>query len=326
MISIRQHPLVPGLTIVLLLVLPAWWLGKDFPLLGSAVIGMLLGMLARQFIPLREQHTPGIRFAGRQLLQYSIVALGFTLPIRQVASTGLHSLPISLVTLSVAFATAALFGRMLGIPGKLNVLIGAGTAICGGSAIAAIIPVLKPDDHDTTYALSTIFLFNIIAVLTFPLFGHLLQMTDHGFGLWAGTAINDTSSVVAAGYAWSRNAGEYATIVKLTRAMMIVPVTLVIGLLINRKNSGASVRNAVPGFIMLFILASAFNSFLPVALTQIIHVAAPLLVTGALTAIGLNTDLARLRSAGIRPLLLGLLVWASVASSSLLMQHLTKAI
>jgi uncharacterized integral membrane protein (TIGR00698 family) len=323
---LSKHPLFPGLGLVAVLVVPAWWLGGVFPLVGSAVIGMLLGMAVRQVMALGERHHPGIRFAGRQLLQYSIVALGFSLPIREVAHTGLHSLPVSLVTLSVAFATAIFIGRALRVPGKLNVLIGAGTAICGGSAIAAIIPVLQPDDHDTTYALSTIFLFNIVAVLTFPLLGHLMHMTDSGFGLWAGTAINDTSSVVAAGYAWSRNAGEYATIVKLTRAMMIVPVTLVIGLLYHRQRSGSSIRRTVPGFIVLFVLASVFNGFMPAEVTSIIRKIAPWLITGALTAIGLSTDLRRLRSAGARPLLLGLLVWASVACSSLLMQHFTGAL
>jgi uncharacterized integral membrane protein (TIGR00698 family) len=323
---LTKHPLFPGLALVTFLVVPAWWLGGIFPLMGSAVIGMLLGMAVRQMMELGEHHHPGIRFAGRQLLQYSIVALGFSLPIRQVASTGLHSLQISLVTLSVAFAAAILIGRALHVPGKLNVLIGAGTAICGGSAIAAIIPVLQPDDHDTTYALSTIFLFNIVAVLTFPLLGHLMHMTDSGFGLWAGTAINDTSSVVAAGYAWDRAAGEYATIVKLTRAMMIVPVTLIIGVLYHRQRSGSSIRRAVPGFIVLFVLASLVNGYLPAELTAVIRKIAPLLITGALTAIGLSTDLRRLRSAGPRPLMLGLLVWASVACSSLLMQHLTGAL
>ncbi|EHP43508.1 hypothetical protein OR16_08602 [Cupriavidus basilensis OR16] len=232
-----------------------------FPLLGGAVFGMLLGLLLRPLLKPGERSKPGVTFAGKQLLQYSIVSLGFSLPLHEVARTGLHSLPVSLVTLAVAFVVAVAVGHVLGISENLKVLIGAGTAICGGSAIAAITPILKPEDHDTTYALSTIFLFNIVAVMLFPVLGRLLGMSDTGFGLWAGTAINDTSSVVAAGYAWNATAGEYATIVKLTRAMMIVPVSL-----------------------------------------------------------------ARLRQAGWRPLLLGLIVWISVATSSLMMQHLTGAL
>lgn len=327
MSNVQKQTIFPGLALVLVLMLPACWLGTIFPLLGSAVIGILLGIVVRLFIPLTPAIQPGVKLAARQLLQYSIVALGFSLPLSSVVRTGLHSLPVSLVSLAVAFMVAMLVGRLLHVPGKLNVLIGAGTAICGGSAIAAIIPALKPDDHDTTYALSTIFLFNIVAVLTFPVAGHMMGMTDKGFGLWAGTAINDTSSVVAAGYAWSRHAGEYATIVKLTRALMIVPVTLVISLLCQRGQAGSfSIRGVVPMFIVLFILASAINAFLPLWLTQTIRWLAPMLITGALIAIGLSTDLVRLKNAGIRPLLLGLVVWASVVATSLIMQHITGTV
>lgn len=322
----KSHSLLPGMLLVLACAVPAWFLGKAIPLLGGAVIGILLGLVVRPLIQPGQNSQPGIEFAGKQLLQYSIVALGFCLPVQEVAKTGLHSLPVSLVTLSVAFATAMLLGRALRIPGKLKVLIGAGTAICGGSAIAAIIPVLEPDDHDTAYALSTIFLFNIVAVIVFPLLGKMLGLSDSGFGLWAGTAINDTSSVVAAGYAWSPAAGEYATIVKLTRALMIVPVTLAIGLLYKRRQPGASMRKSIPWFIVLFVLASVTSGWLPATLTQAVRQMAPMLITGALTAIGLNTDIGRLKRAGWRPLMLGLLVWVSVAVSSLLMQKVTGAL
>src|SRR5699024_1537947 len=169
---------------------------------------------------------PGIRFAGNKVLQWSIVALGLGLSLTQVTSVGVASLSVTLVTITVAFVATLLLGRLLGIPSKLKTLIGVGTAICGGSAIAAATPIIKADEHETAFAISTIFLFNLIAVLVFPLFGHLLGMSDQGFGLWAGTAINDTSSVVAAGYSYSSAAGDHATIVKLTRATLIVPVCL----------------------------------------------------------------------------------------------------
>ncbi len=312
----------PGLLLVIALAVPATLLGKAVPLLGGAVFGMLLGLLCRAFLKPSEACKPGIQFASKQLLQYSIVGLGFSLPLHEVVHTGLTSLPISLVTLAVAFTVALVAGHLLRIPEKLKVLIGAGTAICGGSAIAAITPVLQPDDHDMTYALSTIFMFNVVAVVIFPILGKMLGMSDAGFGLWAGTAINDTSSVVAAGYAWSSAAGEYATIVKLTRAMMIVPVTLVIALLFQRSQPGGSMRRVIPWFIVLFVLASAINEFLPPAVTHTIQHLAPFLVIGALTGVGLSTDFDRLKRAGPRPLLLGLIVWVSVAVSSLVMQHL----
>jgi len=317
---------IPGLLLVIALAVPAMLLGKAVPLLGGAVFGMLLGLLCRAFLKPAASCKPGIQFASKQLLQYSIVGLGFSLPLHQVVSTGLKSLPISLVTLAVAFGVALIAGHLLRIPEKLKVLIGAGTAICGGSAIAAITPVLEPDEHDMTYALSTIFMFNVVAVVIFPILGKMLGMSDAGFGLWAGTAINDTSSVVAAGYAWSSAAGEYATIVKLTRAMMIVPVTLAIAMIWQRNKPGGSMRRVIPWFIILFVLASAINEFLPAGVTHAIQHAAPVLVIGALTGVGLSTDFERLKRAGARPLLLGLVVWVSVAASSLAMQHLTGAL
>ncbi len=312
----------PGLLLVVAVAVPAALLGKLVPILGGAVFGMLIGVLCRAFLKPGDQYKPGIQFASRQMLQYSIIGLGFSLPLHEVVQTGLKSLPVSLVTLAVAFTVAIIAGRILHIPEKLKILIGAGTAICGGSAIAAIAPVLQPDDHDMTYALSTIFMFNVVAVVIFPILGKMLGMSDAGFGLWAGTAINDTSSVVAAGYAWSSAAGEFATIVKLTRAMMIVPVTLVIALICQRNQPGGSMRRAIPWFIVFFVLASAVNEWLPSGLTHAIQLMTPFLVVGALTGVGLSTDIDRLKRAGARPLLLGLIVWVSVAMSSLVMQHI----
>lgn len=318
----------PGLALVIAIAVPAMFLGPLFPLLGGAVIAMLLGLGCRSVYQPGAALQPGLQFASKQVLQYSIVGLGFSLPIHEVVRTGLTSLPVSLITLAVAFAVALAVGKLLHIPEKLKILIGAGTAICGGSAIAAITPVLRPDDHDTAYALSTIFLFNIVAVMIFPALGRHFGMSDTGFGLWAGTAINDTSSVVAAAYAWNNFAGEYATIVKLTRAMMIVPVTLVLGLLFSRGRGAAAVplHKNVPWFIVLFVLASVVNEWLPPALTAAIRQLAPFMIVLALAGIGLSTDVQRLRRAGWKPLLLGLVVWCSVAVSSLLVQHLTGMI
>lgn len=318
----------PGLALVIAIAVPAMFLGHLFPLLGGAVIAMLLGLGCRSVYQPGAALQPGLQFASKQVLQYSIVGLGFSLPIHEVVRTGLTSLPVSLITLAVAFAVALAVGKLLHIPEKLKILIGAGTAICGGSAIAAITPVLRPDDHDTAYALSTIFLFNIVAVMIFPALGRHFGMSDTGFGLWAGTAINDTSSVVAAAYAWNNFAGEYATIVKLTRAMMIVPVTLVLGLLFSRGRGAAAVplHKNVPWFIVLFVLASVVNEWLPPALTAAIRQLAPFMIVLALAGIGLGTDVQRLRRAGWKPLLLGLVVWCSVAVSSLLVQHLTGMI
>ncbi|MFP5407578.1 MAG: YeiH family protein, partial [Gammaproteobacteria bacterium] len=193
----------------------------------------------------------------------------------------------------------------------MKVLIGMGTAICGGSAIAAIVPIIKPDDHDTAFAISTIFLFNVVAVLLFPALGHMMNLSDMGFGLWAGTAINDTSSVVAAGYSYSKAAGDYATIVKLTRATLIIPICLIMALAVAwlEKKKGASdfsLARIFPWFILWFLVASALRTvgLVPTALQPVLHFGAEFLIIVALSSIGLSADLRRMVSAGARPILL----------------------
>lgn len=321
-----------GLALAGGIALVAWWLGHQIPLIGGPVFGILIGIAVRNLLSPGEAFTPGVQFASKQILQWSIIALGFGLSLTQVAKTGVESLSVTLVTITVAFGTALLLGRLLKVHDKLKVLIGVGTAICGGSAIAAVTPIIKPDDHDTAFAISTIFLFNIVAVLLFPLLGHALHLSDLGFGLWAGTAINDTSSVVAAGYSYSSTAGDYATIVKLTRATLIIPICLVLAIVVAvrekraAKHAGVvsdfSLRRIFPWFILWFLVASAVRTagFVPSALLPAIHLAAEFMIIVALTAIGLSANLRKMASAGVRPILLGLGVWAAVSISSLLVQ------
>jgi uncharacterized integral membrane protein (TIGR00698 family) len=329
----RWSGLAPGIGLAVAIGLLALWLGRRAPLIGGPVIGIVLGILVRNLTTLPARCRPGIAFTGKKVLQWSIIALGFGLSLDQVARTGLQSLSVTLLTMTAAFIAAWLLGRWLHVPGKLAILIGVGTAICGGSAIAAATPIIRADDHDTAFAISTIFLFNVIAVLVFPLLGHLLHMTDLGFGLWAGTAINDTSSVVAAGYSYSKDAGDFATIVKLTRATLIIPVCLVLAAAVawqeKRKLAQAgqggtfSLARIFPWFIAWFLVASAIRTlgWIPSALQPALHVGAEFLIIVALTAIGLSSDLRRMVSSGPRPILLGLGVWAAVALSSLAVQH-----
>jgi uncharacterized integral membrane protein (TIGR00698 family) len=317
-----------GLALACALALVAMALGRWQPLIGGPVFGILVGMCVRNTIGVGPMFRPGLTFASKQVLQWSIIALGFGLSIQQVAKTGMESLAVTLVTLAVAFGSAYLLGKWLNIASKLKVLIGVGTAICGGSAIAAVTPIIKPEDHETAFAISTIFIFNIVAVLTFPLLGHWLGMSDAGFGMWAGTAINDTSSVVAAGYSYSQAAGDYATIVKLTRATLIIPICLALAVFEawrhkKQGGTGFSLARIFPWFILWFLVASALRSsgLIPESWTAAIHMAAEFLIIVALTAIGLSSDLRRMAVAGARPVLLGLGVWLAVASSSLVVQH-----
>ena len=323
---------LPGIALATGIGLLALVLGRWLPLIGGPVIGIVLGILVRNTLSPGERYGAGIAFTGKYVLQWSIIALGFGLSLSQVARTGLHSLSVTLVTMSVAFLAAWLLGRWLGVHDKLKILIGVGTAICGGSAIAAITPIIRPDDHDTAFAISTIFLFNLVAVLLFPLLGHLLHLSDLGFGLWAGTAINDTSSVVAAGYSYSKAAGDFATIVKLTRATLIIPVSLALAFAVaaheKRKlkqtgdTASFSVAKIFPWFILWFLVASAVRTagLVPLAIQPSIHAAAEFLIIVALSAIGLSANLRKMASTGVRPILLGLGVWIAVAVSSLLVQ------
>lgn len=323
---------VSGLLLAAGIALVAWYCGRAVPLIGGPVFGIVIGILVRNLLSPGENFNSGIQFASKYVLQWSIIALGFGLSLTQVAKTGLESLSVTLVTMTTAFVTALVLGRLLKVHNKLQVLIGVGTAICGGSAIAAVTPIIKPDDHDTAFAISTIFLFNIVAVLLFPFLGHMLHLSDLGFGLWAGTAINDTSSVVAAGYSYSTAAGDYATIVKLTRATLIIPICLILAIFVAvrekraAKQSGVasdfSIRRIFPWFILWFLVASAVRTagYIPVALQPMIHLAAEFMIIVALTAIGLSANLRKMASTGVRPILLGLGVWAAVSISSLLVQ------
>jgi uncharacterized integral membrane protein (TIGR00698 family) len=326
------QPSAPGLLLAVGIALLATILGRYAPLIGSPVIGIVLGIAVRNVLSPGERYGAGIAFASKKVLQWSIIALGFGLSLDQVAKTGLESLSVTLVTMTVAFLAAWLLGRWLGVHDKLKILIGVGTAICGGSAIAAVTPIIRPDDHDTAFAISTIFLFNLVAVLLFPLLGHLMHMSDMGFGLWAGTAINDTSSVVAAGYSYSKTAGDYATIVKLTRATLIIPICLALALAVaarekrKLKSQGGlgsfSLARIFPWFILWFLAASAIRTagLVPTSVQPAIHLLAEFLIVVALTAIGLSANLRRMAASGARPILLGLGVWIAVSVSSLLVQ------
>ena len=314
-----------GIFYTLALAVPAALLGERFPIIGGPVFGILLGML------FSAHHRSaaiddGIRFTGKKILQYSIILLGFEMNLFHVLEVGGQSVAVMLCTLSTAFLVAWGIGRALGLARDTTTLIGAGTAICGGSAIAAVAPVIGAKDKDIVFSISTIFLFNILAVFLFPFLGHALGLTDTGFGMWAGTAINDTSSVVAAGYSYSAEAGSYATIVKLTRALMIVPVCLIFAFVTARQKAGSgsfALRRIFPWFILWFVAASVVNTtgLLPAALSHALGSAGKFAIVLAMAAIGLHTNLRELIQNGLRPIVLGLCCWFAVAVVSLIVQH-----
>lgn len=321
--------ILPGIAVTMLVAAPAWYLGTQIPLIGGPVFGMLLGIIAAICKQPPAWCRAGIQFTGKYFLQLSVILLGFEMNLFHVFAIGSQSLAIMFFTISAAFCAAWIIGRGLNLSGNTAILIGVGTAICGGSAIAATAPAIAAKEREVAYSLSTIFLFNIAAVFIFPFLGHYLKMSDLGFGLWAGTAINDTSSVVAASYSYSEAAGNFATIVKLTRTLMIIPITLVLAIITAKKTAADSEFNLVktfPWFIAGFLAASLVSTsgvFSEELCTALAHTG-KFLIIAAMAAIGLSIDLRQMVSNGIRPVLLGLTCWASVALVSLGVQYYLK--
>lgn len=319
-----------GILLSLAVALAAAGLGSLFPLIGGAVFAIVLGIAVGNFVGKPEGSLPGIRFTGKRILQWAVVVLGGGLSLKQVYVTGISSLSIMVFTLSSAFLTAIIVGRILHIPFKMTSLIGMGTAICGGSAIAAISPIIEAEDQDIAYAISTVFMFNVVAVLIFPALGHWMNMSSHGFGMWAGTSINDTSSVVAAAYSYSNESGAYATIVKLTRTTMIIPLSLVFAATMAFKSGSTSgtgrsrysFLTIFPWFILWFLAASLLNTagIISPRYAAACTDAGKFLIVLAMSAIGLNSDLGAMRRTGGRPILLGLIVWIVVAATSVFVQ------
>ncbi len=324
-----NHPFIRGILFALALAIPAHFLGKAFPIIGGPVFGIVLGMLAAG-IKRPPSFEPGIQFTGKKILQYSIILLGFEMNLYNVLTVGASSLSIMLSTLATSFIVAFLFGKLLKLDFNTTLLIGGGTAICGGSAIAAMAPVIGAKDKEIAFSISTIFLFNVVAVFIFPALGHYYNLSDNGFGMWAGTAINDTSSVVAAGYSYSMEAGAYATIVKLTRALMIVPICLILAVVMSKRQAAQndasfSIAKIFPYFILWFVVASIVNTFVLherfAAVYKVLGDLGKFCIVLAMTAIGLNTNLFQLVKNGVRPILLGLICWFAVAAVSLVVQH-----
>jgi uncharacterized integral membrane protein (TIGR00698 family) len=299
-----------GFLLALVVAIAATLLGRAAPIVGAPVFAIVLGALIATVRSPSASLRPGIAFASKQLLQWSIVLLGAHLSLVEIMRGGARSLPVMLGTLVIVLALAYVVGRALGLDTNIRRLVGIGTAICGGSEIA--------------YSLGVVFLFNVVAVLIFPALGHLMQLSQQAFGLWAGTAINDTSSVVAASFAYGRDAGNDAVIVKLTRTTLIIPIVLFYGWRkIQQARQCATAINwraIIPWFILWFLFAASLNSFglIPAVLQTPLQELALFSITVALAGVGLGTDIQRIRAAGVRPLVLGAILWAAIAVSSLL--------
>jgi uncharacterized integral membrane protein (TIGR00698 family) len=330
----RNVALAGGVGLCLVIALIAEYVAQFIPLIGAPIIAIAIGVVLTNL-------AGSARIAGRfrikevsgYALRGGIILLGATLNLHDVVASGATSLPILALTIALGLAFPLLIGRSLGVDWRMRCLIGMGTTICGASAIAALAPVLRAKTEEIAYSISVIFFFNMLAVIIFPTLGHWMHLSDDGFGMWSGTAVNDTSAVVAAGFAYSHDAGVYATIVKLTRTTLIIPLVIGFGLAMpwvdpahaeGASHLGARIKNAIPWFIGLFIITSLINTLgLVGPAAPTIQLLARFVLVVALAAVGMQAHWRAFAGAGVGPLLLGLGTWFVVAASSLAVQAWT---
>lgn len=333
---------ISGILVCLAIALPSWYLGKLFPVIGGAVIAILAGMIITMFWTEKGNAVSGIKFTSKMILQAAVVLLGFGMNLNVILETGRQSLPIIICTIATSLIIAFVLHKLMRIPSNISTLVGVGSSICGGSAIAATAPVIDADDDEVAQAISVIFFFNVLAAILFPILGRAIGFdttSGDAFGIFAGTAVNDTSSVTAAASTWDSmwNLGsatlDKAVTVKVTRTLAIIPITLVLALFRARKSKqqGDSTEkvklgSVFPFFILYFVAASvittiAVNCGISVSVFQPLKELSKFFIVMAMAAIGLNSNIVKLIKTGGKPLLMGACCWGGITLVSLLMQR-----
>ena len=332
-----------GILLCIGIAAPAWLLGRAFPVVGGPIFGILIGMALCLALRDKEVYRAGIAFTSKKILQAAVVLLGFGLNLGVIAQTGKQSLPIILCTITTSLVIAWLFHKATGTPGQISMLIGVGSSICGGSAVAATASVIDAKDEDIARAISVIFFFNVLAAVLFPPLGHLLGFdtaSGEAFGVFAGTAVNDTSSVTATAATWDSmwNLGtatlDKAVTVKLTRTLAIIPITMAIAFMRTRdeevreraEGKKVPVLSVFPMFILYFILASvittaATGAGVPADIFTPLKELSKIFIIMAMAAIGLNTNIVELVKNGGKPILMGLCCWIGITVVSLVLQR-----
>lgn len=347
---------VPGIALCIVIAGLATFLGGlevggfSFEVIGAPVFAILIGMLitlVKKDIAPSDMMKDGIKFTSKKILQYAVIILGFTLNLGTIVSVGSKSLPVIVSTITTSLVVAYLMMKLLKMDAKVSTLIGVGSSICGGSAIAATAPVIDADDKEIAQSISVIFLFNVLAALIFPTLGHAIGLGSEGFAIFAGTAVNDTSSVTAAASTAESIYGvegilSAAVTVKLTRTLAIIPITLVLAIYQARKakkNSGEegsnfSIKQVFPFFIIYFIVAaiittlvgtmpaSGFSSFYMGTFVGWMKWLAKFFIAMAMCAIGLNTNIVELVKKGGKPIAMGFACWVSITAVSIVVQLL----
>ena len=297
-------------------------------LLGASIIALFMGTIINSFFH-PAWMKPALKFTSKRILKAAIVLLGASLSVGTIMSVGKMTFFVMIFTFAMCFGAGYFIRKLFGLNWKLSNLISAGTGICGGSAVAAIAPVIDADDKDIAFAMSSTFLFDMVMIALYPLMGKALGMSDIAYGIWAGTSVNDTASVVASGYAFSEAAGDFATMVKLTRTIAIIPTVLVfawIGTRIKQKELKASgegkkvnLMKIIPWFIGGFLLLAIINSvgLIPANVSGMMKSASKFLMVTALAAIGLNTSLLDFKKAGLKPMFYGVTIDTLVTLTAL---------
>lgn len=329
-----------GIGVCLGIALVSHFLGQIFPIVGGAVFAILIGMAVGPYFSKKVVLQAGIRFTSKKILQYAVILLGFGMNLQVILATGQQSLPIILSTISISLIIAYFLQKWLHIPSRIATLIGVGSSICGGSAIAATAPIIEADEEEVAQAISVIFLFNLLAALIFPALGHLIVFSTtsgEAFGIFAGTAVNDTSSVTATASTWDSlyqlgsQTLDKAVTVKLTRTLAIIPITLFLSYWQAKKTQAngekINLKKVFPFFILFFILASLITTLaiaagVPVSFFGPFKQLSKFLIVMAMGAIGLNTNVSQLIKKGGRPILLGLSCWLGIIAVSLALQFL----
>jgi uncharacterized integral membrane protein (TIGR00698 family) len=325
----QAKALLPGLGATAATAATAFALNR-LPYVGifsPLILSILLGIVIRNTIGLPAITKPGLTFSLRRVLRFAIILLGLQLTVAQVGEVGAIGVGVIALTLVSTFLFTTMFGRVLGVEPKLAQLIAAGTSICGASAVIAVDTVTNAADEDVAYAVACVTIFGSIAMFAYPALPALLHLAPAAYGLWAGASIHEIAQVVAAAFQHGQHAGEIATISKLTRVGLLAPVVLTLGFLSARratksnsaKDDTTVTKTPVPWFVFGFLALMAFNSALPLhgELKQTIVLVTTFLLSLALAAMGLETDIRKLRAKGLRPLLLGFASFLFIATFSL---------
>ena len=297
-------------------------------MLGASIIALFLGTIINSFFH-PKWIKPALKFTSKKILKLAIILLGASLSISTIMTVGKMTFFVMIFTFAVCFGGGYFIRKIFGLNWKLSNLISAGTGICGGSAVAAIAPVIDAEDKDIAFAMSSTFIFDMVMVALYPIMGKALGLTDIAYGIWAGTSVNDTASVVASGYAFSEIAGDFATMVKLTRTLAIIPTVLVFAFIGTRnkqkemKLAGGgrkvNIVKIIPWFICGFLALAIINSFslIPAEVSGVMKSTSKFLMVSALAAIGLNTSLLDFKKAGLRPMLYGITIDTLVTLTAL---------